>query len=128
MPFLFGENTIARYVTHRECEMTKRSDIIDNSDRYITRNTPTGLIYTENLGWIDPGHANPTGAVRLWQQMVMPRGGPVSEHKNKSVLPLLFPDPLEKTCKLEPHLGRLPAFMSTITPVAKPEYVRELSL
>lgn len=128
MPFLFGENTIAHYVTHKECEMTKRSDIIDNSDRYIARNTPTGLIYTENLGWIDPGHANPTGAVRLWQQMVMPRGGPVSEYKNKSVLPLLFPDPLEKTCKLEPHLGILPAFMSTITPVAKPEYVRELSL
>jgi len=242
MPFLFGENTIAHYVTHRECEMTKRSDIIDNSDRYITRNTPTGLIYTENLGWIDLGHANPTGAERLWQQMVMPRGGddtwfdvnydqsmstnvfgigittgiyrrflvrrglsdrvlqgvalsifigtshqfeslqdfwpyvvltdsgysaedlvsnlfgfcqavnyadytsflhicakekayriwdyygPVGEYKNKSVLPLLFPDPLEKTCKLEPHLGRLPIFMSTITPVANPEYVRELSL
>jgi len=75
MPFLFGEDTIAHYVTHRECELTKRSDIIDNSDRYITRNTPTGLIYTENLGWIDLGHANPTGAERLWQQMVMPRGG-----------------------------------------------------
>lgn len=55
--------------------MTTRSDIIDNSDRYITRNTPKGLIYTENLGWIDLGHANPTGAERLWQQMVMPRGG-----------------------------------------------------
>ena len=46
----------------------------------------------------------------------------------EDVLPLLFPDPLEKTCKLEPHLGRLPIFMSTITPVANPEYVRELSL
>lgn len=55
--------------------MTKRSDIIDNSDRYITRDTPKGLVYTDNLGWIDLGHANPTGAERLWQQMVMPNGG-----------------------------------------------------
>lgn len=55
--------------------MTKRSDIIDNTDRYITRESQYGLIYTENLGWIDLGHANPAGAERLWQQMAMRRGG-----------------------------------------------------
>ena len=55
--------------------MTTRSDIIDTSDRYITRNIPKGLIYTENLGWIDLGHANPAGAEMLWQQMIMPHGG-----------------------------------------------------
>jgi len=242
MPFLFCGNKIAQHSAHKECEMTTRSDIIDNSDRYITRNTPKGLIYTENLGWIDLGHANPTGAERLWQQMVMPRGGddtwfevnydqsmstnlfgvgitagvyrrfvvrrglnehvlqgvalsifmgtshqfeslqdfwpyifltdsgysaedlvsnlfgfcqavryadytsfldicptekayriwdyygPVGQYKNKSVLPLLFPDPHDKKSKLEPYLGRLPAFMDSIVPVASPEYVRELSL
>lgn len=75
MPFLFIENMIALHVVLREKEMTKRSDIIDNSDRYITRNSRYGLIYTENLGWIDLGHANPAGAEQLWQQMTMPRGG-----------------------------------------------------
>ena len=55
--------------------MTRRSDIIDNSDRSITRNSRYGLIYTENLGWIDLGHANPDGAEHLWQQMTMPGGG-----------------------------------------------------
>lgn len=75
MPFLFCGNKIAQHSAHKECEMTTRSDIIDNSDRYITRNTPHGLIYTDNLGWIDLGHANPSGAERLWQQMIMPRGG-----------------------------------------------------
>ncbi len=222
--------------------MTTRSDIIDNSDRYITRNTPKGLIYTENLGWIDLGHANPTGAERLWQQMIMPQGGdgnwfvvnynqsmssnvfgmkvttgvyrkflvrrgltrpllqcvalsifmgtshrfesmqdfwpyvfltdsgysaedlvsnlfgfcqavnsadftsfldvcpkekayriwdyygPVGKFKNKSVLPLLFPDPQEETSKLQPYSGTLPVFMSAITPLASPDYVREICL
>ncbi|EPH9714793.1 hypothetical protein P832_04447 [Enterobacter kobei] len=222
--------------------MTKRSDIIDNSDRYISRDTPKGLIYTENLGWIDLGHANPAGAERLWQQMVIPHGGddtwfevnyhqsmsthfagisittgiyrrflvrrglservlqgvalsifmatshqfesiqdfwpyivltdsgysaedlvsklfgfcqavnyadytsflniclkekayriwdhygPVGEYKNKSVLPLLFPDPYEKKDNLRPYQGNLPAFMSSITPQANPAYVRELTL
>lgn len=242
MPFLLWRNIIAQYVVLRECEMTKRSDIIDNSDRYITRDTPKGLVYTDNLGWIDLGHANPTGAERLWQQMVMPNGGddtwfevnyhqsmsthvfgtgittgiyrrflvrrglsehvlqgvalsifmgtshqfeslqnfwpyivvtdsgysaedlvsnffgfcqavnyadytaylhicpkekayriwdhygPVGEYKNKSVLPLIFPDPIEKTDDLKPYSGTLPIFMSSITPVAGPEYVHELRL
>ncbi|UYM53889.1 hypothetical protein [Leclercia adecarboxylata] len=222
--------------------MTKRSDIIDNSDRYITRNTPSGLIYTENLGWIDLGHANPFGAERLWQQMIMPgaggadwfeihyhqsmsrniaglntttgiyrrflvrrglseevlRGvalsifmstshsfeslqgfwlyilitdsgysaedlvsnlfgfcqavnyadytpfldicskekayriwdyyGPVGQFKNKSVLPLLFPDPKDKRLKHQPFPGHLPAFMDSIVPVSDPSVVREVRI
>jgi len=222
--------------------MTKRSDIIDNSDRYITRNNQYGLIYTENLGWIDLGHANPAGAERLWQQMIMPRGGsnswfevhyhqsmsskvygmkittgiyrrflvrrglshpvlqrvalsifmstshhfesmqnywpyvfvtdsgysaedlvsnllgfcqavnsadftslldvcskekayriwdyygPVGKFKNKSVLPLMFPDPQDNSSKPEPYSGTLPVFMSAITPLTSPDYVREIRL
>ncbi|MEB6381389.1 hypothetical protein MXM41_21010 [Leclercia adecarboxylata] len=222
--------------------MTKRSDIIDNSDRYITLNTPSGLIYTENLGWIDLGHANPSGAERLWQQMTMPGGGgadwfeihyhqsmsrkiagintttgiyrhflvrrglsdevlrgvalsifmstshsleslqgswpyilitdsgysaedlvsnlfgfcqavnyadytpfldvcskekayriwdfygPVGQFKNKSVLPLLFPDPEHKGIKNQPFSGYLPAFMSSIEPVSDPYVVREVHI
>ncbi|MCX9023421.1 hypothetical protein [Citrobacter portucalensis] len=45
--------------------MTKRNDIIDDSDRLITRDIRYGLIYTDNLGWIDLGHANPAGAEKL---------------------------------------------------------------
>ncbi|HHO9700269.1 TPA: hypothetical protein ACRZGO_002952 [Citrobacter braakii] len=55
--------------------MTKRNDIIDNSDRFITRDIRYGLIYTDNLGWIDLGHANPAGAEKLWFEMTRPRGG-----------------------------------------------------
>lgn len=220
--------------------MTKRADIIDNTDRYITREIRSGLIYTENLGWIDLGHANPSGAERLWHQMAMPRGGnnqyfevnyyqdmkksiyginavtgiyrrflvrrglndrdlkgvalsifmgtsrqfetlqdfwpyvlvtdsgfsaedlvsnlfgfyqavdctdytplldicpkekayciwdyygPVGEFKNKSVLPLIFPDPIDKKVKHQPYPGHLPAFMNTIKPVANPEWIREI--
>lgn len=220
--------------------MTKRSDIIDNTDRYITRESQYGLIYTENLGWIDLGHANPAGAERLWQQMTMRRGGdnewfevtyhqsmskkwwgaqsttgiyrhflvrrglsdrvlkgvalsifistshqfeslqafwpyvvitdsgysaedlvsnlfgfcqavdytdytsflhicpkeqawriwdyygPVGQFKNKSVLPLLFPDPADTSCTHQPYSGSLPAFMSLIEPVADPHIIREL--
>lgn len=240
MPFLFLRNMIAQRVVFREREMTKRSDIIDNSDRYITRSSRYGLIYTENLGWIDLGHANPAGAAELWQQMTMPYGGnddwfdvryyqsmskklsglrtttgiyrrylvrrglsdhllkgialaifmdtsqqfeslqgswpyvlitdsgysvedlvsnlfgfcqavdyadytpfldicskekayriwdhygPVGQFKNQRVLPLLFPDPLDKNTRLEPSFGHLPAFMSAIEPVADPDYVREI--
>ncbi|CAM4044139.1 hypothetical protein [Serratia silvae] len=32
-----------------------------------------GLVYTDNLGWIDLGHANPEGALSLWWQMINPR-------------------------------------------------------
>lgn len=240
--FLLWENMIAQHSVLKECEMTKRSDIIDNSDRYITRNSRYGLIYTENLGWIDLGHANPAGAERLWQQMIMPGGGdsdwfdvhyhqsmskkitglqtttgiyshyqvrrglsdrmlkgvalsifmytshqfeslqdfwpyvlitdsgysaedlvsnlfgfcqavdyadytpfldicskekayriwdhygPVGHFKNKSVLPLLFPDPVDRKAKHQPVLGHLPVFMSAIEPVADPFCVREIRI
>lgn len=220
--------------------MTKRADIIDNTDRYITREIRSGLIYTENLGWIDLGHANPSGAERLWHQMEMPCGGnnqyfevnyyqdmkkgiyginavtgryrrflvrrglndrdlkgvalsifmgtsrrfetlqdfwpyvlvtdsgfsaedlvsnlfgfyqavdctdytpfldicpkekayriwdyygPVGQFKNKSVFPLLFPDPIDNKVKCQPYTGHLPAFMSTISPMANPEWIREI--
>lgn len=32
-----------------------------------------GLVYTDNLGWIDLGHANPEGALSLWRQIRNPR-------------------------------------------------------
>lgn len=35
--------------------MSRRSDIIDGSDRFITRDITYGLVYTDNLGWIDLG-------------------------------------------------------------------------
>lgn len=222
--------------------MTTRSDIIDNSNRFITRNTQYGLVYTENLGWIDLGHAHPAGAERLWQQMTMPSGGsndwfevnyhqsmskkiagmytttgiyrrflvrrglseqvlkgvalsiflntshqfeslqdfwpyisitdsgysaedlvsnlfgfcqavnyadytpfldicskekayriwdyygPVGQFKNRSVLPLLFPDPKDKCIKHQPFQGHLPAFMGFIEPVSDPSVVREVHI
>lgn len=242
MPFLLCGDRIAQYVAHKECEMTKRSDIIDNSDRFITRDSRYGLIYTENLGWIDLGHANPAGAEDLWQQMTMRRGGdrdwfevnyhqsmskkigglhtstgiytrylvrrglgdrvlkgvalsifmstshkfeslqnfwpyilitdsgysaedlvsnlfgfcqavdyadytpflnicskekayriwdhygPVCQFKNKSVIPLLFPDPADATAQHQPVSGYLPAFMSAIEPVTDPSYVMEVRI
>lgn len=220
--------------------MTKRADIIDNTDRYITRDIRSGLIYTENLGWLDLGHANPSGAERLWSQMEMHRGGnseyfevnyyqdmkkniyginttagiyrrflvrrglsdhdlkgvalsifmstsrqfeelqdlwpyilitdsgysaedlvsnlfgfcqavnhadytsfldicpkekayriwdyygPVGQFKNKSVLPLLFPDPFNNKLKHQPYLGHLPIFMSAIRPATNSEWIREI--
>ncbi|PCK07367.1 MAG: hypothetical protein COA42_14600 [Alteromonadaceae bacterium] len=47
--------------------MTKRSDIIDGNS---ATGRKYGLIYTKKCGWIDLGHANPTGANSLWQQIL----------------------------------------------------------
>ena len=220
--------------------MSRRSDIIDGSDRCITRDITYGLVFTDNLGWIDLGHANPGGAEHLWSQMTAyhsgndgyfevnyfqrmskniagirtstgiykkfhVRGGlsepllksvalsiflstsvqfealqnhwpyiiitdsgysvedlvsdllgfyqavdyadytpflhicskekayriwdyygPVGQFKNKNILPLLFPDPLDKSIKHQPYFGHLPAFMCTVSPVADPNIVREI--
>lgn len=222
--------------------MTARSDIIDDSDRFITRDITHGLIYTDNLGWIDLGHANPRGAEMLWSQMtsyhsgdneyfevsyfqsmskniaglrtttgiyrkfLVRRGldekllkgvalsiflstsvqfeslqnfwpyvfitdssysaedlvsnlfgfcqavnyadytpflhicskekayriwdyyGPVGQFKNKTVLPLLFPDPTDKNIKYQPYSGKLPAFMCLITPISDPSIIREIHI
>lgn len=46
--------------------MTSRADIIDGSQAIGRK---YGLIYTEKCGWIDLGHANPEGALTLWNQI-----------------------------------------------------------
>ena len=65
MPFCYVEIRISYFLNIKEYDMTKRNDIIDDSDRLITRDIRYGLIYTDNLGWIDLGHANPAGAEKL---------------------------------------------------------------
>ena len=52
--------------------MSKRFDITDGTFATTKKN---GLIYTEELGWIDLGHANPAGAEKLWFEMIRARGG-----------------------------------------------------
>lgn len=242
MPFCYVEIRISYFLNIKEYDMTKRNDIIDDSDRLITRDIRYGLIYTDNLGWIDLGHANPAGAEKLWFEMTRPRGGdsefyevnyhqsmsksihginintgiyrrfmvrrglqerilqgialsiflgtshrfeslqdfwpyvyltdsgysaedlvsnlfgfyqavnyadytsylqicskekayriwdfygPVGEFKNKSVIPLLFPDPINKDKRHEPYSGELPLFMDVIRPIANPDYVREFHI
>ena len=47
--------------------MTDRKDIIDGQQ---AGNRKYGLIYTNKCGWVDLGHANPSGAARLWLQLL----------------------------------------------------------
>ncbi|MCU5772175.1 hypothetical protein N5923_00775 [Erwiniaceae bacterium BAC15a-03b] len=50
-------------------------------------------------------------ALRRWDHY-----GPIGSHKNKGFLPLLFPDPADRfTCRW-PYKGRLPRFMTQVTP------------
>jgi len=56
--------------------MTTRSSIIDASEVYLPDGSirKYGLIYTNQCGWIDLGHANPegkgfAGALSLWRQI-----------------------------------------------------------
>ncbi|MBW7983770.1 hypothetical protein [Enterobacillus tribolii] len=53
--------------------MSSRRDIT-GPDQVIDINEfiKYGLVYTDNLGWIDLGHANPEGALSLWRQMINP--------------------------------------------------------
>lgn len=46
--------------------MTTSSDIIDGS---LANERRYGLIYTKKCGWIDLGHANPNGAMALWNKI-----------------------------------------------------------
>ena len=43
--------------------MSKQSDIVDKS---LASTRKYGLIYTRKCGWVDLGHANPAGALKLW--------------------------------------------------------------
>ncbi len=47
--------------------MTEKSDIIDGRS---ATGKKSGLIYTEKCGWVDLGHANPAGALELWQKIL----------------------------------------------------------
>ena len=51
--------------------MTKRKDIVDGSK---AKGRKYGLIYTRKCGWVDLGHANPAGALDLWQRVYHERG------------------------------------------------------
>jgi len=62
-------------------------------------------------------------AYRIWDHY-----GPVGQFKNKSVIPLLFPDPADATAQHQPVSGYLPAFMSAIEPVTDPSYVMEVRI
>lgn len=51
--------------------MSDRNDIIAYYEALKNNPKPdSGLAYTCNCGWIDAGHARPTGARKLWQQFI----------------------------------------------------------
>lgn len=50
--------------------MTTRNDIIDGR---LANNKIYGLIYTKKCGWVDLGHANPRGALVLWNKIKFER-------------------------------------------------------
>lgn len=47
--------------------MSKRSDITGNEGTFLSR-TSRGLIYTQELGWLDLGHARGTDIAKLLEQ------------------------------------------------------------
>lgn len=47
--------------------MTSRADIVDGAK---ANGRKYGLIYTRKCGWVDLGHANPAGALGLWNQIL----------------------------------------------------------
>lgn len=47
--------------------MTSRADIVDGAE---ANGRKYGLIYTRKCGWVDLGHANPAGALGLWNQIL----------------------------------------------------------
>ena len=53
--------------------MSKKSDIIDGKTKDIEKKI-YGLIYTCRLGWVDLGHANPAGALKLWNDILKEAG------------------------------------------------------
>lgn len=61
--------------------MPNRSHIIDGGS---ASSRIYGLIYTEKCGWIDLGHANPTSALGLWQQIK-------TENKNAKLSNTYYP-------------------------------------
>lgn len=57
--------------------MTKRSDIVDG---FLASNLKYGLIYTKKCGWVDLGHANPSGGASiLWDKIKNEKGDPPSK-------------------------------------------------
>lgn len=62
-------------------------------------------------------------AYRIWDYY-----GPVGEFKNKSVAPLLFPDPVDPQAKYQPVQGVLPSFMAAIEPVVNPSCLRQIRI
>lgn len=47
--------------------MSERKDIIEYNP---SNNYKYGLVYTKKCGWIDLGHAQPTGAAKLWSDIL----------------------------------------------------------
>lgn len=63
--------------------MTKRSDIVDGS---LAASRKYGLIYTKRCGWVDLGHANPSGANELWQKVLKETGKPSAKNPGYHVI------------------------------------------
>lgn len=61
--------------------------------------------------WQDLKPVSREAALRRWDFY-----GPVGNYKNRSFIPLLFPDPQEKFIAHKPFKGKLPFFMRTIEP------------
>ncbi|WP_158538114.1 DUF4056 domain-containing protein [Corallincola holothuriorum] len=58
--------------------MTTRSDIIHGSQ---ASHRKYGLIYTLKCGWVDLGHAHPSGALKLWQSIINEPQGSSSHYQ-----------------------------------------------
>lgn len=56
--------------------MSDRNDIIDGS---LAENRRGGLVYTKKCGWIDLGHARPSGANDLWDKIKNERAAPEND-------------------------------------------------
>ena len=62
--------------------MASRSDIVDGR---LAETERSGVVYTRKCGWVDLGHARPTGAKDLWDMIHHERGRTVNMDVTKSV-------------------------------------------